>query len=213
MTPFQLALLLYFVALALAVLDLLVPSGGMLAVLAGAGALASVLFGFQAGPTMGKVMLTTVIVSVPAFVFVAIRVWPHTPIGRRVILGLPKSETTERASSGQLDLAQVSGRVFRAEYPMMPEGQLRISHRVFNVVAEVGFIEPGQCFEIVGQRGQRLVARVTTKPVTPPNAPIDSTEEGSTSVENLLDMPADELGLDSLTSLNSSDSPDDEQTG
>ncbi|MEZ6076434.1 MAG: hypothetical protein R3C56_12480 [Pirellulaceae bacterium] len=85
------ALLLYIAAIALAMVDLFVPSGGMLLVLATLAALAAVLFGFRSGNTVGMGMLTLVVATIPVFVFLAIKIWPHTPLGRRIILKLPSS--------------------------------------------------------------------------------------------------------------------------
>ncbi len=56
MDPLYLALLLYIAALALATVDLFVPSGGMWVVLATLAALACVLFGFRSGNSIGMGM-------------------------------------------------------------------------------------------------------------------------------------------------------------
>ena len=100
MDPFYLALLLYLAALVLALVDLFVPSGGVLAILAVLSATACVLFGFRSGQIMGMSMLTLVVASngllpvrcyrrdlrVPSFLCQQRRAtsgeWDSLPVGR-----------------------------------------------------------------------------------------------------------------------------------
>ncbi len=81
MQPLAIAILLYFVAIVLAMLDLYVPSAGMLVLLSFLAAVGSVMFGFQSGTTAGMTMLTLVAGSIPVLALVAFQIWPHTPIG------------------------------------------------------------------------------------------------------------------------------------
>lgn len=196
MDPFYLALLLYCAAVVLAFVDLFIPSGGLLLILATAAALGSILFGFRSGTTMGMTMLTIVSASVPAFAYAAIKIWPKTPIGKRIILGLPKSE--ESATDRKHPWSDFLGKVLIAESPLMPSGQIRIGHRRYNAVAENGLIEAGQHVEIVAVKERNLVVRVTSAAVTPaePATSEDQVPEGLAG--NLLDLPADQLGIDSL---------------
>ncbi len=201
MDPFYVALLLYFGALVLAVLDLLLPTGGILLVLAVLAALGSVLMGFRSSTAMGMSMLTLVSASVPALMYAFIRVWPMTPIGRRVILGLPKEQKNEADNDRDLPLGAHVGQVLVAEYPIMPTGQLRIGHRRYNAVVEGGIVEAGQRIKIVAVRERNLVVRLSNEPLTKPLGMPTSTAADTSAPpqdENLLDLPADELGLDSI---------------
>ncbi len=56
-----------------------------------AAALTSVYFGFQSGYTAGLITLVVMLVGIPLFIAVALRLWPHTPIGKRVILKTPRA--------------------------------------------------------------------------------------------------------------------------
>ena len=204
MDPLYLALLLYIAALALALVDLFVPSGGMLLVLATLAALAAVLFGFRSGNTVGMGMLTLVVATIPIFVFLAIKIWPHTPLGKRIILNLPSSELP--AAGGEADpLQELVGCVLLAETAFLPTGQLRVGHRRFNAMAESGFIEAGSHVRVLSVHERSLVVRATDEPLTvraaaPPHESA-SRELDSEKIEDgasLLDRPAEELGLDSL---------------
>ena len=204
MDPLYLALLLYIAALAMAMVDLFVPSGGMLLVLATLAALAAVLFGFRSGNTVGMGMLTLVIATVPVFVFLAIKIWPHTPLGRRIILNLPTSEITPVNVEAD-PLQELVGCVLLAETAFLPTGQLRVGHRRFNAMAESSFIEAGSHVRVLSVHERNLVVRATDEPLTvravAPTHEAASRELDSESIEDgasLLDRPAEEFGLDSL---------------
>jgi membrane-bound ClpP family serine protease len=206
MDPFYLALMLYVLAMVLAVVDLFVPSGGMLIAMAVLAAIGSVLFGFRSGTTLGMTMLTLVVASVPTFAVIAIKIWPHTPIGRRIILGLPKPR--EDAKSVESDpLQTLVGSVFLAEHALLPTGHLRIGHRRLNAVAESGIVEVGERVKIVAVRERNLIVRVTEEPLSAPIQVVPSADKESSekllgddqkSPQNLLELSAEELGLDSI---------------
>ncbi len=199
MQPLVIAVILYFAAIGLALLDLYVPSAGMLVLLSFLSAVGSVLFGFQAGTTAGMTMLTLVAGSVPVLAIIAFYVWPHTPIGRRIVLGLPEQQPAVAATE-QTQLSSCVGRVVVSEYPLMPGGQITIDRRSYNALAEVGYIDAGQRVEVVGVRHRNLIVRVTDKPENqlPSNSAPSTTETAEARSGNLLDVPADQLGLDSI---------------
>ncbi len=197
MDPFIIAILLYMAALTLAFTDIFVPSGGMLLVLAMAAALGSILFGFQSSQTMGMSMLTLVAASVPTFAILAINIWPRTPIGKRMILHPPQPPTpTQAAKASALD--GLVGTVVLAESPLLPAGQIKIGHRRINAVAENGMVDVGQKVKVVAVRERNLIVRISDEPLTDVAAKQPTGQKLSEPDENLLDLPADQLGLDSL---------------
>lgn len=214
MDPLFLALLLYLAAVVLAVVDVFVPSGGMLVVLSLLAALAAVLFGFRSSHLAGMAMLTLVIASVPLFVFVAIKVWPHTPLGRRIILKPPAAEPVDATPEDNLH-QELIGHVLLAEAAFLPSGQLRVGYRRLNALAESGYIEAGTHVRVLAVRERNLIVRATDDPLTDltallgrPAARQGSRPDGqgdAAVLENdgaggrsLLDRPAEEFGLDSL---------------
>lgn len=217
MDPLFLAWLLYLAAVVLAMVDVFVPSGGLLLVLSLLAALAAILFGFRSSHWLGMLMLTVVIASVPTFVFVAIKVWPHTPLGRLIILKPPVAEVATATAIEQDSLLHaLVGHVLLAEAPFLPSGQLRVGYQRFNALAESGFIEAGSHVRVLAVRQRNLIVRATADPLTDVASLAGlSTVRPSSNVEgqervgedhygasggSLLDRPAEELGLDSLES-------------
>ena len=78
--------MLIVLGIGLAVLEVLVPSGGVLAFLSIASIFAAVVVGFRSGPVVGLIILISVIIGMPTGLVLAVKCWPHTPIGRRVLL-------------------------------------------------------------------------------------------------------------------------------
>ena len=119
------------------------------------------------------------------------------------MLGLPPEQPTT-AVDEQNTLAELVGHVLVSEYPLMPGGQITIDHRAYNALAEAGYIDAGQRIEVTAVRHRNLIVRVTDKPLTPlrprdrPFAFGKGPVAESARDQNLLDVPANELGLDSL---------------
>ncbi len=195
MSPLVLAVICLVIAAVLAVVDLLVPSGGVLAVAALVAALTSVYFGFQSGYTAGLITLVVMLVGIPLFIAVALRLWPHTPIGKRVILKTP--EPSEPAvDQAQSPLQDLIGQVGVAQNPLMPYGFVRLLGRSYNAMCESGYIEAGQNVIVTAVQQRNLIVAATNLAPSIP-APAKPPEPQATN-ESLLERPAEELGLDSL---------------
>ena len=190
-----LAVIFFVFAALLAVVDLLVPSGGILAVAGLLAALGSVYFAFQSGYMAGVMMLTLILVSIPLFIAFALRLWPHSPIGKLVILKAPvaRDESQEPAQSA---LHELIGQVGVTQNALMPYGFVRLLGRSYNAMCESGLIEAGQNVIVTAVQQKNLVVAATLLAVSQPE-PAKSPEPIASN-ENLLDRPAEELGLDSI---------------
>ncbi len=200
--PVFFAVILYILAIGLAVIDAYVPSAGMLVMLSFLAALGSVLFGFRAGTSTGMTMLTLVAASIPLLAILTLRIWPHTPVARRIVLP-PPSELRKPDAAGQDELQHWIGCVVESEYPLMPTGQLTIGRKPFNAMAEAGYVEAGQRVEIVAVRQRNLIVRPTDKPLTPIAKPDRFAKAAfhatpTAPSQSLLDLPAEELGIESI---------------
>ncbi|MEM8734100.1 MAG: NfeD family protein [Planctomycetota bacterium] len=206
MDPFFIAVLLYLAAIVFAFVDLFIPSGGLLLIIGGILAAASIFFGFRSSTNMGMGMLAIISASIPAFAFAAIKIWPRTPLGKRIILGPPKAKSAEETiASGDTDA--LIGQVVVAEYPLMPSGQIRIDGQLHNASVRNGVIDAGDHVEIQGRRGRDLVVRKTDKSPTRNGSSeavnqdqTDQSPAASPPSDSLLDLPAEDFGLDGLES-------------
>ena len=90
--PWVWAVLLILVGLALAAMELFIPSGGVLAFLAVSALGGAIVLGFMQGSAVGLGILVVVMIGLPVTLILLFRVWPQTPIGRRILLRVQTSE-------------------------------------------------------------------------------------------------------------------------
>lgn len=175
------AILLLVLGIGLAVLELFIPSGGILCILAAASVVGAVIMGFRQGPIMGFSILILAVVGLPAMLVLALKYWPRTAFGRRVLLAAPKSEDVLPDDPNLRALKALVGRVGRAKSRMLPAGVISIDGRTVDALSEGIPIDPGQAVRIIEVRGNRVMVR-----------PVDE-ETPSETAENLLERPVDSV--------------------
>src|SRR5210317_121157 len=84
--------LLLLLGVALIFLEIFIPSGGILSVLAACSIVASIIVAFSEGYVAGALMLLIATVLVPIAIGMAIKWWPHTPLGRLILIKRPENE-------------------------------------------------------------------------------------------------------------------------
>lgn len=144
---------LFGVALVLIVVELFVPSGGLIGVLAGTSLIGSVVAFFMYDSSWGIGSVLIYIVIVPIFIVFMFKYWMNSPVGRRLVLGgedptftdpegatdLSEQQRRERAS--QLDV--LVGAEGVAVTALRPVGTIRIGDQRVDGMAESGVIEAG----------------------------------------------------------------------
>ena len=176
------AILLLIGAVGLGFLELFVPSGGVLAVLAVLALLGGLVFAFLQGPVFGFGLLLVVVVGLPFLIWYMMQLWPATPIGRRMMLdpsedpALQPNEEIERHKA-------LLGKTGTAKSLMMLSGMIEIDGEHFDAVSAGMPIDPGTQVVVVHVDGINLTVRPansgpkpvipSTKTDTPDNAEIE----------------------------------------
>ena len=147
------------VALGIAALELVIPSGGLLALLSGAAVIASVVSFFMYDATAGVVALLTYLVLTPIVVVFGLRLWMNSPMAKYFVLrntvtgaeepmpdefespdaATPPAERTSRA----VDLRLLVGAFGITITPLRPVGTVKIDERRIEALAENGTIDRG----------------------------------------------------------------------
>ena len=153
------SLILLTVGLALILLEVFVPSSGVLGVLAGLSVVAAIIVAFMQGPYVGLAIVSTTVVALPAVVALALRIWPSTSIGRRILLGVPKAEELLPDDEVTQRLKSLVGKQGVAQSLMLPSGAIRIDGRTYDATAAGVAIEPGTAVRVVEVHGARIVVR------------------------------------------------------
>ena len=192
MSPLLFAALLILLALALAVVEMFVPSGGVLGVLAALAAGAGVIVAYYyGGLVVGTLFLGVVALAVPALLALAVQVWPHTPIGRSVLIALPETEEKVLPEDPQRQrLKKLVGRRGVARSDMLPSGAVQIDKHTYDAVADGMAIDAGQSVQVIAVRMNCLVVR-----------PAANVEAETFPTSDPLAQSIESLGLDPLEPL------------
>jgi len=150
--------ILFAVGVLFAIAELFIPSAGVLSLLAGTSLVAAVVVAFLMGRTQGFLTLLGVVVFSPVAVYVAIRVWPHTPIARRLILTGP-SAIAKAGDLARLDPKSLEGRVGTVKTALRPAGRVVLDGRPIDCVTEGGLVDVGRKVKVLAVQGSRVVVR------------------------------------------------------
>ena len=169
------------VGLGLVVLEVFIPSGGILGVMAGITLIVAIVLAFLCGPWTGLSFIAIVIVALPLCLAAALHFWPNTPMGRRVLLKVPTSEDVLPDDPDRRRLKGLVGRIGRAKNVMLPSGAVLIGGQTVDAVSEGMAIESGQPVRVIEVRGNRVVVRPA--------------EDGAGELATDLSQPIDAVGL------------------
>lgn len=160
------ALLLLLLGCIFLVLEFFIPSSGSLGVLAGLSLLGAIVLAFLEDPIYGTAMVMAVAVIVPAACILAVKYWPHTPIGRLILVQRPEHpEEVLPETEGYRGLTQMIGKRGIAKSMMLPAGAVQIEGRSYDAVSEGMAIDPGAAVLVVGVSMQRIVVRPDDSPI------------------------------------------------
>lgn len=167
MDPVVLAVLLLVVGLGLAVLEVFLPSGGILSLMCGGALLGSVIVAGIQSLKLGGLFAFLAVVLTPVTLLIAFKFMPRTRLGRKLILRSPdetSGPTTSPAVSAttRTDLAELMGREGSALTPLRPSGIAEIGGRRVSVVTQGDMLEPGQKVKVVEIHGNQVVVEAVT---------------------------------------------------
>lgn len=179
------AILLLVAGMALTVLEIFIPSGGIIGFLAISAVMASIVVAFMEGPVEGVCFLATAIALLPAVIMLALKWWPRTPMGRRVLLDVPESDEV-LPEDDRRHYRGLIGRTGRAKTQMLPGGVIVIDGKAMDALSDGVPIEPGQAIRVVDVHATTLIVR----PVE------DADVEKTRSPDDPLSRPIEAIGPD-----------------
>jgi membrane-bound serine protease (ClpP class) len=153
--------------------EVFVPSGGLLGGASFLCLVIAVVLLFLIRPLYGWIGVVAALFLIPAAIGVAIKVFPHTPVGRRLILSdeQPHDEQVRYSSSGEDETGDLVGRVGVAKTELRPGGTVDFDGRRVDCLSVRGVIEPGTKVKVVSAAGFEVKVR-----------PLDRHEEAETRV-------------------------------
>ena len=190
MNPLYLSIILLVLGVFIVLLELFIPSAGLLSVLAALCFVGCVVAGFFSSMTAGLLMLLATLIAIPVLIVSMIKIWPKTPIGRRILI--------ERAPSPEAvvpqwtpDIESLVGQVGIARTKMLPSGIIEVDGRKYDALSDGLPIDEDQPIKVIAIKNNHiLVAPYDEETASPGDLPAADS--------SLLDQPLEELGLDSL---------------
>jgi len=168
MNTLLLVALLLLAGLGVMVLEVFVPSGGILGFASVAALLAGIVTAFVAlGPLAGLVAVAVVLVAAPALLGLALKVFPETPLGRRVMPPPPDAADLVPDADRRRRARALVGRAGRVVSDLVPWGRVEIEGDQFDAVSEGGPIDAGAAVEVVAAQGTAVVVRVAVAAAPP----------------------------------------------
>lgn len=155
-------IILLAVGVAIGVLEMFVPSGGLLAVCAIGALVGSVSCFFVYDTLAGFAALAIYAAGAPVAIVVGIKLWSHTPLAKGMVLGAREDDDeTAPHAPGEPDGVPLPalGSSGTALTPMRPVGFVRIAESRLEAQAESGMIEPGTRVLVVESTPARIVVR------------------------------------------------------
>ncbi len=151
-------LVLLAMALAVVVVDLFLPTAGILAAVSIVLAIAGVVCLFRYDTTWGIIGSLLVVVGGPSLFVVGFKLMPHTPMGKRLILGGGTPEDQPPPPQGS-PLARLIGTEAMVVTDLRPVGVVRIGDQKFEAVSETTLIRAGATVRITAADGLSLKVR------------------------------------------------------
>lgn len=144
--------------LLLLIVEVFVPSGGLIGFLSLGFLGMSLWMAFARSSTTGVSFLVCLVILLPVTLAFAVKLWPSTPFGKRLILKPPELAELEPESSGRR-LEHLIGQFGRTLTPLRPSGVVDFEGRRLDGLSEEGLIPSGTLVRAVAVRGNQVVVR------------------------------------------------------
>ncbi|MFZ4732844.1 MAG: NfeD family protein [Pirellulales bacterium] len=171
MSPVVWVLLLLALGLSVMVLEVFVPSGGVLGFVSIMAIIAAVATAFlQIGAVAGGTVLAVVVVTVPVLLGLAFRWFPETSLGRRVLPPPPEGIDVMPRAEERKRRRDLIGAVGRVVSDLLPWGTVAIGGEDLEAMSEAGPIAPGTDVQVVGVQGLAVIVRPLAPAAAAPRA-------------------------------------------
>lgn len=151
MTPSLLAALLFVAGVILLVAEVLLPTHGLLGLLGLASIFGTTVSLYFVNQWLGVATLAVLVLTSPFWFMAAMRMWPKTPVGKRLVLTATvpaRDHQVNRLQRGQEGVAMTE---------MRPMGECEFAGIRIQANSQLGIIRAGSKVRIVSTDGQQPV--------------------------------------------------------
>lgn len=149
-------------SLLLIIVEVFVPSGGVISLVAAVVAISGVVCLFRVGIVWGLTGLLAMVILAPIVGMFALKILPSTPMGRRLIHGADSPDADENGDApdepaGGLDSLIGAEGVALTDLRMV--GVVRVAGRKHPGISEISFIRAGTSVRVTAVDGNQLRVR------------------------------------------------------
>lgn len=152
------AVFLYFACAALLVIEVFVPSGGLISVCALGCLIGGLMIFFDASYMVGWIGIVVALVMIPTVLVIAYRMFPSTKFGKAVTLDPPDRQKGDAIPDTD-KLEQMLGAEGAVTSPLRPVGMCDFSGQRLECVAESGYVDNGKKVKVIHVEGSQLTVR------------------------------------------------------
>ncbi|MEY4566405.1 MAG: hypothetical protein RLY14_1375, partial [Planctomycetota bacterium] len=147
---------------------------------------AAIVIAFQHSLHLGLVTLTVLVGITPWIIYLAIKLWPKTIIGKMMIIGLPKSRHDILPDTPEIqELRAMIGQIGISETNLMPSGTVLIQGKRFDAHCRSGLIDRGSVVAVIGTQMGHLIVTKTDASLPPLSPPVTDPESQSVAEREL----------------------------
>lgn len=156
---FEWAMALIGIALMLFIIELFVPSGGLIGFFASMCLVGAIVCLFGVSTTAGLIGTIVSLIVLPFMFIFALRVWPHTPIGRILI---HKDQQASNATPPDIDPTHgtdtqaLVGATGVAITDLHPVGICKINEQRLECIAHGGVVDRGAGIRVTSVNGREI---------------------------------------------------------
>lgn len=152
------AILLLALGIVLMILELFLPSGGILGFMAAVSLVGALVLAFRQSESAGLTFVAITVVVVPVALITGLKLFPKTPVGRRVILRPPAQAAPDApAGVADVDYSPLLNQKGKTVTSLRPSGIIEIDGRRYSAVAEGELISENVEIVVISLQGNSIV--------------------------------------------------------
>lgn len=154
-----LAVFLYFACAFLIVVEIFVPSGGVISIISLACLVGGLMIFFKSPMVSGWWGIVVAFIEIPIVLFITYKIFPHTKFAKTVFLTPPKKNAGEGVPDTE-KLNDMLGKTGQVITPLRPVGMASFGGKRLECVAESGYVEKGEKIKVIKVESTQLTVRV-----------------------------------------------------
>ena len=159
MSWFILACILYFACAVLIVAEVMIPSGGLISILAILCVIGGILACFHVGTFVGVLGIIVAIIMIPGLFILGYKILPNTRLGKNMTLAPPERPEGD-AIPDTSKLKEMLGEIGIVISPLRPVGMCNFSGQRLECVAESGYVDKGSKVKVIKIESTQLTVRL-----------------------------------------------------